>query len=110
MLRELLVIFFLLNAIFWGLMPHSTHCRVVSQLFGRNMKCPPHIVHLSFGIISFLLAILFAQQEYVMNVLNDVKDIMVGAGHAVDFAKEKFQSAQHFRAEIEHFVDKQKSK
>jgi len=110
MLRELLVIFFLLNAIFWGLFPHSSHCRIVYQLFGSNVKCPPHIIHISFGVICFLLAILFAQQEYIIDLLKDVKDIMVGAGQAVGYAKEQFQSPQDFRAKIEHFVETKKSK
>ena len=108
MFSELLVIFFLLNAIFWGLFPHTTHCRVVTQLFGGNIKCPPHIVHLSFGIISFLLSILFAQQEYVMNLLKDVKDIMIGAGKVVNYATEQFQSPEQFRAKMEHFVQTKK--
>ena len=108
MFRQLLVVFFLLNAIFWGLFPHSTHCRTVSQLFGSSVKCPPHIVHLSFGVISFLLAILFAQQEYVMKLFNDVKDIMVGAGSVVGYATEKFQSPQDFRAQVEQFISNKK--
>jgi hypothetical protein len=108
MLRQLLVIFFLLNAVFWGLFPHSTHCRLVSQLFGGSVKCPPHIVHLSFGVISFLLAILFAQQEYITSVLKDVKDIMIGAGKVVNYASEQFQSPEHFRAKIENLVETKK--
>lgn len=108
MFRQLLVIFFLLNAIFWGLFPHTTHCKVVSQLFGGSVKCPPHIIHLSFGVVSFLLAILFAQQEYVMSLLNDVKDIMIGAGSVVNYATEKFQSPQDFRTQAEQFVSGKK--
>jgi hypothetical protein len=106
MLRELLVIFFLLNAVFWGLFPHTTHCKFVSQLFGSSIKCPPHIVHLSFGVISFLLAILFAQQEYIMNLLKDVKNIMVGAGKVVNYATEQFQTTEQFRSKVEGIVSK----
>jgi hypothetical protein len=108
MFRQLLVVFFLLNAIFWGLFPHSTHCQTVSQLFGSSVKCPPHIVHLSFGVISFLLSILFAQQEYVMNLLKDVKDIMIGAGNVVSYASDKFQSPEHFRTQIDQIISSKK--
>jgi hypothetical protein len=108
MFRQLLVVFFLLNAVFWGLFPHSTHCKTVSQLFGSSVKCPPHIVHLSFGVICFLLAILFAQQEYVISLLKDVKDIMVGAGNVVGYATEQFQSPQDFRAQVEQIISNKK--
>jgi hypothetical protein len=109
MLNEILIIFFIINAIFWGLFSHSTHCKVMSQLLGSDVKCPPHFVHLSFGIISFLLAILFSQQEYITNIFVDAKDLIIGAGSAVQYAKEQFKDAQDFRNKIENFINTKKS-
>lgn len=107
MIRELLILFFLLNAIFWGLFPHSSHCRFISQF--TDMKCPPHFIHISMGIASFLLAIFLSQQEYITTMLNDTKDILIGAGYAVEYAREQFQSPQVFRNKIEKFVNAKKS-
>lgn len=102
MIRELLIVFFLLNAVFWALLPHQTHCQFVSQF--TDMKCPPHFVHISLGIVFFLLAIFLSQQTYLMEMFNDAKDVLVGAGYAVKYAQEQFQSPQVFRSKIEKFV------
>jgi hypothetical protein len=106
MIRELLIVFFLVNAVFWGLFPHSSHCRFVSQF--TDMRCPPHFVHISIGIISFLVAILLSQQEYVMEMFNDAKDVLIGAGYAVKYAKEQFDTPQTFRHKLEQFANGKK--
>ena len=38
-LQNVLVVFFAVNGIFWGLMPHSIHCDLISQLLP---ECPSH--------------------------------------------------------------------
>lgn len=62
MLRTFFILFFALNALFWGLFPHQAHCKVASIF---NVICPPHWVHLLTGIVSFFIAILIAQWGYV---------------------------------------------
>jgi hypothetical protein len=58
--KQLLVAFFLLNAVFWGLFPHSMHCKVASDLGVK--KCAPHWMHVYvFGLLSFVLALYFKQ-------------------------------------------------
>lgn len=52
------------NAIFWALFPHSIHCKVAAAAGIKS--CPPHWVHLTIGVVSFLLAILTAQWTYVV--------------------------------------------
>lgn len=60
MLKTLLFLFFLLNALFWGLFSHQTHCSVASK-FGMD-ECPPHWFHVYvLGVGSFVIA-LFLQQ------------------------------------------------
>jgi hypothetical protein len=39
-LRLIAVVFLALNALFWGLFPHSSHC-ALAKTFGV-VKCPPH--------------------------------------------------------------------
>ena len=58
--KNLLVAFFLINAVFWGLMPHSTHCEFVSKL--GITTCPPHYIHVYIlGLGSFIMALYLLQ-------------------------------------------------
>tara|TARA_A100001011_G_scaffold345411_1_gene381080 strand:+ start:2181 stop:2378 length:198 start_codon:yes stop_codon:yes gene_type:complete len=60
MLKNLLALFFLVNALFWGLAPHKQHCKVAS-MFGMK-KCPPHWIHVYvMGLGSFLLTLYIVQ-------------------------------------------------
>ena len=63
MFVKLLVLFFILNALFWGLFPHEVHCQVVEGTFGT--KCPSHMVHIIIGIVSFLAAVYLTQKQYM---------------------------------------------
>lgn len=55
----IVVAFFAVNALFWGLFPHREHCRLAAA-FGIK-KCPSHWLHIGIGIISFLIAVVIAQ-------------------------------------------------
>jgi hypothetical protein len=90
MLTKLFMLFFLMNAIFWGLFPHSVHCQFVSNTFG--VKCPPHIVHLLIGILSFLIAMYLAQKEYIHSLLFDMKELMIGGMQIISNSYEQFTS------------------
>lgn len=59
----LIVIFLLINAIFWGLFSHESHCNLVSMM-GVN-TCPPHYVHLLMGLGFFIAAIYVKQKAYI---------------------------------------------
>ena len=60
MLKNLLVVFFLLNALFWGMASHKQHCKVAS-LFGMK-KCPPHWIHVYvMGLGSFIASLYLVQ-------------------------------------------------
>lgn len=58
-LKLLLVLFFLLNALFWGLWPHSAHCGLAAAM--GVTSCVPHIMHITFGIVCFVIAVLIVQ-------------------------------------------------
>lgn len=64
MLSDIFLLFLVVNAIFWGLAPHSSHCNFLSML-APKMKCPPHWVHLLMGVGFFLGAIALAQEKYL---------------------------------------------
>lgn len=60
MFRNLLVLFFLVNALFWGLASHRQHCRVASMMGVK--KCPPHWIHVYvMGLGSFLVTLYLVQ-------------------------------------------------
>ena len=53
-LKNILLIFLIVNALFWGLFDHSMHCQVASYF---TSNCPSHNIHLTIGIICFVLAV-----------------------------------------------------
>jgi hypothetical protein len=63
MFQLLITGFLLLNAIFWGLFSHSTHCKVAGAAGLKD--CPPHWVHLAIGVAAFLGAVVSAQWGYL---------------------------------------------
>jgi hypothetical protein len=60
MLKQIIVAFLAINAIFWGLFPHSDHCAVASVF---TNSCLPHSVHVSIGVICFVIAVVVAQYK-----------------------------------------------
>ena len=67
MLHNLITTFFVINAIFWGLAGHGKHCALAS-IFGMT-TCPPHYIHISMGIVSFLIAVYIQQRKYIHSLL-----------------------------------------
>lgn len=62
--KSIFVVFLLLNALFWGLFKHVTHCKFASY-FGIN-NCPEHWIHVFvMGLGSFILALLI-QHHYIL--------------------------------------------
>ena len=65
-MKYVLLAFLVMNALFWGLFPHSAHCQVISKLSSvlkMSIQCPEHKVHLMMGIIFYVLAVYFVQKE-----------------------------------------------
>lgn len=68
----ILLAFLITNALFWGLFPHSAHCRVLNdfnKMLSMNIKCPQHWVHLLMGLVFFGLAVYVAQKTYLDKML-----------------------------------------
>ena len=63
MLKKILTIFFVINALFWGLASHSTHCNLVAYFGAKG--CLPHSIHLLMGLVSFIIAIYIEQMYYI---------------------------------------------
>lgn len=62
LIKNILIVFFAINAIFWSLFPHEIHCDVVHMI---TDVCPSHNIHLTIGLISFIIAFVIAQYNYL---------------------------------------------
>ncbi len=49
-------------AIFWGLFPHSLHCSMLQNI--GVTECPSHVVHITMGLIFFVVAIFVRQGNF----------------------------------------------
>jgi hypothetical protein len=64
MFTNVLILLLVVNACFWGLAQHGTHCSVIPS----GVPCPPHYVHLLMSVSSFVAAVAVAQWSYVKHV------------------------------------------
>ncbi len=63
-----LVLFLLINAVFWGLFSHKSHCELV-KMFGISY-CPEHYIHLLMGLCFYIAAVYVQQQPYINYLKN----------------------------------------
>ncbi len=61
-LKNILVVFFAINAIFWSLFPHTIHCNFAGMFLS---ECPSHGFYLTIGFLSFIIAFIIAQYDYL---------------------------------------------
>jgi hypothetical protein len=65
-MENIILTFFIANAIFWGLFSHRAHCMVfdyIKKSFNIKMKCPEHYIHIIMGILFYLGSIYIAQRD-----------------------------------------------
>lgn len=65
-MENIILTFFIANAIFWGLFSHRAHCMVfdyIKQLLNIKIKCPSHYIHIIMGIFFYLGSIYIAQRD-----------------------------------------------
>ena len=67
-----LIVFLVINSIFWGLFSHNSHCNLAKLLGIPNNLCPPHWSHILFALICFIIAIILSQRKYIL-ALNIIK-------------------------------------
>ena len=70
-MENMILMIFIVNALFWGLFPHNAHCLVFenfNKLFKFNINCPPHHVHLLMGLFFYCLSVYYSQKNtYIFN-------------------------------------------
>ena len=64
-MHSMLMFFFLANAVFWGLFPHSQHCKLATM--SGIKKCPPHWIHVYVVGLGSFIAALYLQQGTAMH-------------------------------------------
>lgn len=64
-LSTILLVFFIANAIFWGLYSHEVHCNLldyINKIIGLSVECPSHKLHLLWGFVSYSIAVYISQK------------------------------------------------
>ena len=66
MKRNIILFLLILNALFWGLFPHSEHCKVfnyLNKITKLSMECPSHKIHIIMGFIFYTLSVYYTQHN-----------------------------------------------
>lgn len=63
MIKDIIVAFLVVLAIFFGIMPHRVHCDTFRMF---STTCPAHWIFIVNGLISFIIAILISQWNYII--------------------------------------------
>ena len=62
------LIFFVSNAIFWGLYSHETHCNFIdynNKVFKTSTDCPSHKIHLLWGFVCYSISVYISQSNLI---------------------------------------------
>ncbi len=109
-MKNIVVFLFTLIALFLGLASHETHYYILTDLLG--FRCPPHLINLFFSVIFFISAVIIAQETYLIELYNTIKNITQSAGKlAKSTAKAAIKASKNFNniddlaKRIENFVD-----
>jgi len=60
-----IVVILIMNSLFWSFFTHKNHCIVAKFTGIKNDDCPSHIIHIIFGILCFILAVIIQQRHYI---------------------------------------------
>ena len=64
LILSIVLIFFVSNAIFWGLFSHEAHCNLIkyiSQLSNITISCPSHQLHILWGFVCYSISVYISQ-------------------------------------------------
>ena len=65
-MKNIVLTFFIANALFWGLFPHNAHCLLIENInsfLKMNINCPPHHIHLLMGLFFYILSVYMTQKD-----------------------------------------------
>lgn len=102
-MKEFLIIFLLISALFFGLLPHDIHTDVFTKTIG--VKTPPHIILITCSIISFSLAIFISQEDYFKTIYNCSKNVAQSGGRIVKATGKLIHSTASNFDSLDDFAD-----
>jgi len=109
-MKEFLIIFLLISALFFGLLPHDIHHDVFTKTLG--VSTPPHIILITLSVISFSSAIFISQEDYFKNMYNCSKNVAQSGGRIVKATGKllhstasNFESLDDFAETVETMVE-----
>tara|TARA_B110001450_G_C17564765_1_gene458300 strand:- start:635 stop:976 length:342 start_codon:yes stop_codon:yes gene_type:complete len=109
-MKEFLVVFLLVNSLFWGLLPHDIHTDLFVKL--GIIKYPPHVVLICISIICFSVAIIISQEEYFGKLYSYSRSavqnggrIAKATGKLLSSTAGNFESFDDFTETVESFVE-----
>ena len=62
---NILLVILVVNALFWGLADHSTHCYLVGM-----KNCPAHYIHIIMGLVFYLASVYVSNKSYFEYLLS----------------------------------------
>ena len=102
-MKEFLIIFLLISALFFGLLPHDIHTDVFTKTIG--VRTPPHIILITCSIISFSLAIFISQEDYFKTIYNCSKNVAQSGGRIVKATGKLIHSTASNFDSLDDFAD-----
>jgi hypothetical protein len=109
-MKELLIIFLLVNSLYWGLLPKDIHNNLFNKLFKIN--APPQIFLFTISIISFSTAIFISQENYFKKMYSNSKHVAQtggrlarATGKLISSTANNFESLDDFADTVESFVE-----
>lgn len=102
-MREFLIIFLLITALFLGLFPHDIHAKLFTKIFG--IRVPPHLVYIILSVICFATAICLSQEDYFKALYNQSKHIAYSGERIVKATGKLIKSTAGNFNSFDDFVD-----
>tara|TARA_B100000575_G_scaffold252443_1_gene220428 strand:+ start:4237 stop:4578 length:342 start_codon:yes stop_codon:yes gene_type:complete len=109
-MKELLIIFLIINAIFWGMFSHDTHTKFCTEILNR--ECPDHMTLICLSLLCFIVAIFIAQRDFFQRMFKVGKELVQSGGRVLKASRKllqntagNYKNSTEFAESFEEFVD-----
>ena len=102
-MKEFLVIFFLISALFWGILHRDYHVNIFTKFF--NLETPPQILFISISVLCFIAAVFISQEDYFKTIYNCSKNVAQSGGRIVKATSKLISSTANNFESFDDFAD-----